>query len=259
MTKIAVIGGSGFYDFLSDSITKSIQTPFGQVNVMTGTVVAQEVIFIPRHGTKHSIPPHQVNFKANIHALHQVGVERIFASSAVGSCRLDFKPGDFLLLSSFLDLFQGSSTTFFDGSTTIVGKDGTEISGVVHTDMSAPYCPELRELLLQSSASQGANLHPNGVYGMSRGPRFETPAEIEALKRLGADVVGMTNVPEVVLARELGICFATVAVVTNYAAGLQEQISHEEVTEVFNKRIKLLKSLLEGSIENIPSDKQCKC
>lgn len=259
MTAIAVIGGSGFYDFLSESKTKSIQTPFGQVNVMTGTVVEQKVIFIPRHGTKHSVPPHQINFKANIHALYQLGVERIVASSAVGSCRPDFKPGDFLLLSSFLDLFNGSAVTFFDGSTTVVGKDGTELSGVVHTDMSEPYCPQMRDLVLQTSDSLELNIHARGVYAMSRGPRFETPAEINALKRLGADVVGMTNAPEVVLARELEMCYLVVAVVTNYAAGMQERITHAEVTEVFNKRIDSLKTLLKRTIEKLPSEKQCSC
>jgi 5'-methylthioadenosine phosphorylase len=164
-----------------------------------------------------------------------------------------------VLLSSFLDLFHGSAITFFDGSTNIVGKNGTELSGVVHTDMSEPYCPQMRDLVLQESASLGMNIHPEGVYAMSRGPRFETPAEINALKRLGADVVGMTNAPEVVLARELGMCYLVVAVVTNYAAGMQERITHAEVTEVFNERIDSLKSLLKKAIEKLPSEKQCSC
>jgi 5'-methylthioadenosine phosphorylase len=259
MVEIAVIGGSGFYDFLSEPARKTIETPFGDVQVLLGPIAKQDVVFIPRHGTGHSIPPHKVNYKANIHALHQIGVKRIFASSAVGSCRLEFKAGDFMLLSSFLDLFHGSSITFFDGSTTIVGKDGIKISGVIHSDMSEPYCPQLRGLLLQVSESLDIPVHSRGVYAMSRGPRFETPAEIEALRRLGADVVGMTNVPEVVLARELGMCYVTVAVITNYAAGMQEQITHEEVTETFNRRISSLKSLLETTIERLPSEKQCGC
>ncbi|MFX0114010.1 MAG: S-methyl-5'-thioadenosine phosphorylase [Candidatus Hodarchaeota archaeon] len=259
MAEIAVIGGSGFYDFLSESTKKTIQTPYGQVQVLLGSIGQQKVIFIPRHGTSHSIPPHKVNYKANIHALYQIGVERIFTSSAVGSCRLEFKAGDFMLLSSFLDLFRGSSITFFDGSTTIAGKNGKEISGVVHTDVSDPYCPQLRDLIFQTSKTLDIPVHSSGVYAMSRGPRFETPAEIEALRRLGADVVGMTNVPEVVLARELGMCYVTVAVITNYAAGMQERITHEEVTETFNRRISALKSLLEKTIEKLPSEKQCDC
>ncbi|MHA2232075.1 MAG: phosphorylase family protein, partial [Candidatus Hodarchaeales archaeon] len=117
MTSVAVIGGSGFYGFLSETKEKLIQTPYGNVEVLKGSAGPREIVFIPRHGAKHSIPPHKVNFKANIHALHQIGVSKIFASSAVGSCRLDFTPGDFVLLSSFLDLFHGSAITFFDGST----------------------------------------------------------------------------------------------------------------------------------------------
>lgn len=256
---VAVIGGSGFYDFLSHSTKEIVQTPYGQVEPLVGTLGEQQIVFIARHGTKHSIPPHMINFKANIHALHQLGVTRIFSSNAVGSCRLDYEPGDFVLLSSFLDLFFASSTTFFDGSATIVGKDGTPISGVVHTDMSEPYCSQLREVLLHESESLDLTIHSEGVYAMMKGPRFESPAEIEALKRLGADVVGMTNIPEVVLARELGMCYATVTVITNYAAGMQERITHAEVTEMFDRCINSLKTLLKRSTKSLPAAKHCSC
>ena len=125
--------------------------------------------------------------------------------------------------------------------------------------MSEPYCPQLREEILKQSEVLNLTIHPGGVYGMMTGPRFETPAEIEALQRLGADVVGMTNAPEVVLARELGLCYATIAVITNYAAGMQERITHEEVTETFDKCIGGLKTLLKRTIEGLPSQKRCPC
>jgi 5'-methylthioadenosine phosphorylase len=125
--------------------------------------------------------------------------------------------------------------------------------------MSEPYCSQLRKVLLQESESLELTAHSDGVYAMMKGPRFESPAEIEALKRLGADVVGMTNVPEVVLARELGMCYATVTVITNYAAGMQERITHEEVTEMFDRCINSLKTLLKRSIKSLPAAKQCSC
>ncbi len=259
MKPIGVIGGSGFYDFLFQSEKKSVDTPFGKVDLYQGNVSGQEVVFLPRHGTDHSTPPHAINYKANIYAINKIGVQRVVSTNAVGSCQEKLKPGDFILLSSFLDLFGCGTQTFFDGSASIITQNGKKREGVVHSDMTEPYCPQLRELFQEEGRLSDVTVHNRGIYAMFRGPRFETPAEINALKSLGVNVVGMTNVPEVILAREIGLCYSTIAVITNFAAGMQSRITHEEVTEIFKKRINDLKQLIKKVIKRIPQDKTCLC
>ncbi|MEW6243341.1 MAG: S-methyl-5'-thioadenosine phosphorylase [Bacillota bacterium] len=249
---IAIIGGTGVYDarLLDDVRERVIKTPFGETRVKTGVYHGKECAFLARHGYAHTVPPHLVNYRANIWALASLDVEAVFATAAVGSLNLDMPPGCFVVVDQFIDMTSGRPSTFFEGGET----------GVVHTDFTEPYCPSLRALLARSLDELGIRYHEGGTYVCTNGPRFETPAEIRAYRILGADLVGMTNVPEVVLAREAGLCYGLVAMVTNYAAGIStEPLTHEEVLDVMNENQSALQRLLAECVKHFPSEKGCIC
>lgn len=257
MPRIAIIGGSGVYDprLLEDVREEEVQTPYGSVRVKTGTYMGEEIAFLPRHGEGHSVPPHKINYRANIWALHELGVERILATAAVGSLNEAMKPGDFVILDQLLDFTSGRPKTFYDGE-----ESPHDRKFVAHVDFTDPYCPELRKALINAAKELGFTYHPMGTYACMNGPRFETRAEIRALKILGADVVGMTQVPEAVLARELEMCYATVAIVTNFAAGIsREKLTHTEVVELMAQKSEEVKLLLMKAIEHIPKERRCSC
>ncbi|MFX1424320.1 MAG: MTAP family purine nucleoside phosphorylase [Promethearchaeota archaeon] len=256
--KICVIGGSGFYDFLEEPLEISVMTPFDSRAI---TIYHQErdgknLYFLPRHGGKHSIPPHKINFKANLFALHLLSIPRVIATSAVGSLRDSINPGDYVILDQFIDFVR--PLTFFDGDFSIEFPQGIKKSGVVHLDMTDPYCLEMRKILSRI-LEDDPKTHFQGTYATTMGPRFETPAEIKALQQMGADVVGMTNSSEAILCRELGICYSVIAVVTNKAAGLQKQLSHNEVLDIFNSRSTHLKQVFHEVFSQIPKQKNCSC
>lgn len=254
MIKIAVIGGTGVYDpgMLKQVYTKEISTPYGSVRYTAGEYAGQEVAFLPRHGSKHSIPPHLINYRANIWALKKLGVENIIATTAVGSLNIAMKPGDFVLVDQFLDFTKNRVNTFYEGGE----------RGVVHVDLTTPYCPSLRQIVTAAANELQISIHNQGVYVCTEGPRFETPAEIKMFARLGGDLVGMTNVPEAVLAREAEICYSTVSMVTNYAAGISPQaLTHSEVLETMaanadNIQKLIMKSV--GLLESISHDCHCR-
>ncbi len=232
---IAIIGGTGFYDFLGDAaVTLEVATPYGHVHLDRGVVEGVEVVFLPRHGRQHGIPPHKVNYRANIAALRTLGVTSVLATAAVGSMSQDLPPGALAALTQFLDFTKSRANTFFDG------EDGK----VVHTDMTEPYCPHLRAELEAAARELAEPLAPSAVYVCAEGPRFETHAEIKMFRQLGGDVVGMTNVPEVVLAREAGLCYAAVAVITNWAAGIAPGlVKHAEVSQFMDQQTPRLLAL----------------
>lgn len=249
---IAIIGGSGLYDpeFMTDVAKDRVKTPFGEVELFRGRHGDRALVFLPRHGAGHTVPPHLVNYRANIWALHKLGVERALATAAVGGIRPEMKPGDAVIIDQFLDFTKSRAATYFTGGE----------FGVVHVDYTEPYCPEIRRALLAAAADAGLRAHDGGCYACMEGPRFETPAEIRMLDRLGADVVGMTSVPETVLAREAGICYATAAMVTNYAAGLSGQkLSHQEVLDLMAENAVRLRRLLAGAVERLPEKRACRC
>ncbi|WP_456422193.1 S-methyl-5'-thioadenosine phosphorylase [Thermococcus sp.] len=257
MPRIAIIGGSGVYDpkLLERVREEFVETPYGSVRVKIGEYRGEEIAFLPRHGEKHSVPPHKINYHANIWALHELGVERILATSAVGSLNLDMKPGDFVILDQLMDFTKTRHYTFYDGE-----ESPHERKFVAHVDFTEPYCPELRKALITAARELGFTYHPTGTYACMEGPRFETRAEIRALKILGADVVGMTQCPEAVLARELEMCYASVAIVTNYAAGIsREKLTHTEVVELMAKKGEEIKLLLMKAVEHIPKERRCPC
>jgi len=250
--RLAIIGGTGVYDprILSDIRTEEVLTPYGDVTMKVGTYAGQEVAFLPRHGAKHSVPPHLINYRANIWALRALGVQRVIATTAVGSLNPDMKPGDFVLADQFLDFTKGRASTFFDGGE----------AGVVHTDFTEPYCPELRGILREAAGELGITAHNGGTYVCTEGPRFESAAEIRMFAKLGGDLVGMTNVPEVVLAREAGLCYSTISMVTNFGAGISKTaLTHEEVLEVMAENSEKLKSLIMKALTRIPEARGCAC
>ncbi|MGB9804344.1 S-methyl-5'-thioadenosine phosphorylase [Desulfofundulus sp.] len=247
--RIAIIGGTGVYDpsILSDIREERLETPFGLARVKVGTYRGREVAFMARHGEDHSVPPHLVNYRANIWGLRQLGVGNIFATAAVGSLNTEMKPKQFVFVDQFLDFTRSRVQTFVE-------------KGVVHLDMTDPYCPELRMTLARAAQELGLEYHMRGTYVCTEGPRFETPAEIRMFRQLGGDLVGMTSVPEVVLAREAGICYATIAMVTNFAAGISPtRLSHQEVVDVMAENVGNLRRLVMRAIELVDPDRTCLC
>lgn len=250
--RLGIIGGTGVYDprILTEIREEEVQTPYGGVRLRVGISAGEAVAFLPRHGAKHSTPPHLINYRANIWALALLGVERVLATTAVGSLNKAMAPGHFVIIDQFIDFTRGRPSTFFDGGE----------QGVVHTDFTEPYCPECRRVLLASAAELGITAHDGGCYVCTEGPRFETPAEIRMFKTLGGDLVGMTNVPEAVLAREAGLCYATVSMVTNYGAGISPTaLTHEEVLEVMAENGENLKKLIMAALSAIPRERGCTC
>jgi 5'-methylthioadenosine phosphorylase len=238
--RFGIIGGTGL-DSIGESAEQRItDTPYGRVAVEVIALGGQEVAFIARHGRDHLIPPHLVNYRANTAALKSLGVTRVLASAAVGSLNTIMQPGDFVLPIQFLDFTHSRQSTFCDGA-----------GEVRHIDMTVPYCPRLREALQRAGAFLGGDLHPAAVYVCTEGPRFETPAEIEMFRRLGGDIVGMTGVPEAPLAREAGMCYAALAVVTNWAAGLAEgPLEHGAISSQMSDQMATVKRLFTGVIES---------
>ncbi len=294
--RLAVIGGTGVYDpsMLEGVREELVDTPYGPVSVRIGRLATggarlptdgegrdrsigggrgpaadgggsgaargEEVAFLSRHGTGHAVPPHRVNHRANVWALKSLGVERVLATAAVGSLSRDMKPGDFVLLDQFLDFTRGRASTFYEGAKPL--NPGAP-RGVVHVDVTAPYCPDLRRVLADTAAELGVTCHPAGTYVCTEGPRFETAAEIRMYAQLGGHVVGMTGVPEVVLARELSLCYAAVAMVTNFAAGIADRpLTHSEVVEVMAANAANLRALFGRVLAALAlagGEQSCRC
>lgn len=247
--KVAIIGGTGVYDpqMLSEIREERIATPYGDVKAVIGSYRGREIAFMARHGADHSVPPHLVNYRGNIAGLKQLGVKAIFATAAVGSLNLDMKPGQFVFVDQFLDFTKGRPSTFVE-------------EGVVHLDMTEPYCSRLRLLLAGSAEKLKLGFHSGGTYVCTEGPRFETVAEIKMFKHLGGDLVGMTSVPEVVLAREAGMCYATIAMVTNFAAGISpNKLSHREVVDMMAENAEKLRGLIMQAVSGPEVDQTCSC
>ncbi|MBO8159434.1 S-methyl-5'-thioadenosine phosphorylase [Thermosyntropha sp.] len=252
MPEVAIIGGTGVYDpaLLEDSREQVESTPYGEVRLIIGKYEEMEVAFIARHGEKHSVPPHLVNYRANIMALKQIGIKNIIATAAVGSLNYDLKPGHYVLADQFLDFTKSRKNTFYEG--------GEE--GVVHCDMTVPYCPEIRDAIEKAGKELGLTIHNGGVYVCTEGPRFETAAEIAMFKMLGGSVIGMTSVPEVCLARELGMCYGNISIITNFAAGISPNIlTHSEVVDMIKESINEVRKLIMSSLKYIPKEKKCDC
>jgi 5'-methylthioinosine phosphorylase len=226
---IAVITGTGATEHFRLSASRKVETEYGAVEAYTSAEGPFYVL--PRHGQGHVVPPHRVNYRANIAALDKLGVTAVFSTTAVGTMGNKIRVGELGVIDQFLDFTKARPGTFFD-------------SKVVHADMTHPYSAELNAALAAGAKAIGVRLRNKLVYVCVEGPRFETSAEIKMFKELGGDVVGMTGVPEVVLANELGMKYATIAIATNWAAGMQRNVSHEEVLRVMKRSGARVKKLL---------------
>jgi len=250
---IGLIGGSGLYDIDGLDIREeiSLSTPYGQPSsiyrrlVLNGT----ELIFLARHGIPHSIPPHKINYRANIWGFKSLGVDEIISIGAVGGISGEMRPGSIVIPDQIIDMTMGARpSTFYDGEK------------VVHVDFTAPYCTRLRDILLHAAGSAGLSVKKNGTYICSNGPRLETAKEIQFFSLIGADVVGMTAMPEAALARELEMCCAGISVVTNYAAGLAgARLTATEVVDTMKNSLDAIKSLLRAAVAQIPAQRVCAC
>jgi 5'-methylthioadenosine phosphorylase len=242
---IGVFGGSGFYEFLEDVEEVRVETPFGAPSaaIRVGEIQGQRVAFMPRHGDKHQFPPHQVNFRANVWAMREAGVRRIIGPCACGSLQPDLHPGTFVVADQFVDRTSARADTFYDDRT-------------VHASAADPYCPELREILADEAEALGIEVRRVGTVVVIQGPRFSTRAESRWFSAMGWTVVNMTQYPEAWLARELELCYATVALVTDYDVGLEEMphvepVSAEAAFRVFADNLARLRDLLFRAIPRI--------
>lgn len=251
--EIGIIGGTGIYntELLTNAKSIKIFTPYGKTSdlVTIGEYNGRFVAFIPRHGKEHTIPPHKVNSKANIWALNSLGVSRIIAPSAVGSLQDRYKPGDIVLPDQFIDFTKRREYTFYD--------EGQ----VCHVSCADPFCNELREILLNIGNQLKYNVHDGSTYICVEGPRFSTRAESKYFKDiLQGDIIGMTLVPECILAREMQICYMSIATVTDYDVWYENPVSSREILEVLTKNANRTKELLTALIPSIPETRnKCKC
>lgn len=249
--KLAIITGSGLEKFGQEfGRAELVDTRYGAVLIERARLGDCDLFLLPRHGRRHDLAPHLINYRANLAALQQLGCEAILATNAVGSLRSELKPGDYVIPDQFLDFTRNRPLSFFDG------EDGQ----VHHTDFTTPYCPSLCGALRHCLRDRDLPVHGPATYLCAEGPRFETPAEIKMFAAWGADVVGMTGVPEVVFAHELGLCYAALCIVTNLAAGLAgQQITHAEVSAVMEKGAQTTTAVLLELAESLQSDPNCLC
>ncbi|NWF98417.1 MAG: S-methyl-5'-thioadenosine phosphorylase [Nitrospirae bacterium] len=250
---IGIIGGSGLYNIEGVIVKEKtdISTPYGAPSdsYTIADLKGINLAFLPRHGANHSIPPHKINYRANIWGFKKLGVERIIATGATGSIDALMSPGTIVVPDQIIDMTNGREATFFNGE-----------EGVVHIDFTEPYCPELRNSIIEAGNILGINLRKSGTYLCTNGPRLETRAEIEFYSQIRADIVGMTGMPEACLAREAEICYASLAIVTNYAAGITgKKLTTTEVIENMNKSNAILKNLLKKTILLLPPIRKCSC
>jgi 5'-methylthioadenosine phosphorylase len=278
MAEIGVIGGSGFYSFLSGAREVEVTTPFGPPSEMpvVGLVEGREVAFIPRHGADHRLPPHRVNYRANLWALRQLGVRQVLGPCAVGSLRASLTPGTMVVPDQYVDRTWGREHTVYDGVAVNYGvpATGTDLlagradvpadragapAPVVHVSVADPYCPAGRSAVI---AAGNGSVVAEGTMVVINGPRFSTRAESQWHAAQGWSVVGMTGAPEASIARELALCYTSVAVVTDHDAGVAVGggVTQAEVFEVFGRSIERLKGMLTEVIGELPKpDEDCTC
>ncbi|AEV28118.1 purine nucleoside phosphorylase [Sphaerochaeta pleomorpha str. Grapes] len=225
----AIIGGTGASSLPNSSGPHIIDTVYGSVETYTITIGNEEILFLPRHGSGHTTPPHAINFRANCMALKQMGVTYVYALATSGSLDNEVKEGSIVIIEDFLDFTTNRVKTFFDGSD----------KKIAHTDMSDPYCNQLRKLFKQKAAQKQIPVADNGVYVCTDGPRFEGKSEIRMYKNLGGTIVGMTGIPEVFLAKELNICYSAIGLISNMACGITQEnlagIDHKTVVQKATK------------------------
>jgi len=252
--EIGIIGGSGFYDLATGLREIKVETPYGPPSdkIGLGEISGRKVAFLPRHGKTHDIPPHKINYRANIWALKFLGVSRIITSHAVGSLQKEIEPGDFVILDQFIDRTKGRIDTFYDGQI------------ATHISTAFPYCPQLRNLAIKITKNLGIRVHEKGTVVVIQGPRFSTAAESTWFTKMGWEVINMTEYPEIVLAREKEICYCAIAIATDYDAGLVatgevKPVSVKEIVAGFQRNVAKAKKIILRMIENWPKRFTCEC
>jgi 5'-methylthioadenosine phosphorylase len=250
---IGVLGGSGLYDIagLTDVEEVRLDTPFGEPSdaYVTGVLEGRTLVFLPRHGRGHRISPSEVNYRANIHGFKQLGAQWLISISAVGSMREEIKPGDVVIVDQLFDRTRDRPRTFFgDG---IVG----------HIEFADPMCPDLSRLLGEVAREAGARVHEGGTYICIEGPQFSTRAESRIYRSWGVDVIGMTNIPEAKLAREAGLCYATVAMSTDYDCWheAEDDVSVEAIVQQLQRNAELARQIIRQAALRIPTRRSCRC
>lgn len=244
--KIGLITGTGFYTLpnLRETTKEVVETPYGTVEAELGELAGREVFFIPRHGKQHTISPSNINYRANVYALHKLGAKIVLATAVSGSLNIDWGPGTFIMLEQFLDFTYGREYTFYP-------MDGK----LAHIDVTDPYCKETQKYLQEAAQELKIDLRRGGVYSCFNGPRFETRAEINMVKLLGGNLVGQTGFPECVLVRELAMSYVSVAIVSNIAAGLvANELTAMEIMENLHNLGDQVAQLFQRTIELIPDD-----
>jgi 5'-methylthioadenosine phosphorylase len=247
---VGIIGGSGFYSLLDDLVQVTVETPFGPPSEMplVGEIDGRGVAFIPRHGRDHRFPPHRVPYRANLWALRSLGVRQVIAPSAVGALRAALSPGTLVVPDQVVDRTSGRELTYYD-------------EGAVHVSFADPYCPTGRRTVLHCAAHAGWSPTDGGTLVVISGPRFSSRAESKSYTSNGWSIVGMTGLPEAALARELALCYSTVALVTDLDAGVAigDGVTHAEVLEVFGREVSRLRDLLVEVVTALPSEDELTC
>ena len=249
--EIGIFGGTGIYDsdLLENAQEIDINTSYGKPSdtITVGVFKGRKIAFLPRHGKKHTIPPHKINFKANIWAFKELGITRVIAPSAVGSLKKELAPGYFALPTQFIDFTKSRDGSFSD------------IDRVIHISIADPFCPELQSSILQVTENQDLNMHKNCTYVCIEGPRFSTKAESKFYRTIGADIIGMTLVPECQLAREAQMCYASISTVTDYDVWADKLVTTKEVIKTLSKNVEKTKKILTELIDKIPTTRSWSC
>jgi 5'-methylthioadenosine phosphorylase len=249
--EIGIIGGTGLYDpkLLKNAQEIEVNTPYGAPSdaLVIGDMSGRRVSFLPRHGRKHTIRPTDVNSRANIFAFRKLGVERILAISTVGSLKEEFKPGDIVFTDQFIDRTTRREQSFYTADR------------VCHISVAEPMCPDIRKVLFSVAKAAKIDAHNIGTYVCIEGPRFSTKAESKMFKTWGADIVGMTLVPECVLAREVELCYASIATVTDYDCWKDHPVTAEEIINTMKANIEKVKKIIADTVTKLPKERSCKC
>lgn len=252
---VGVFGGSGFYRLLDDVEFVRVETPYGNPSdlIALGALDGVGVAFLPRHGSKHTLPPAAINYRANLWALKELGVTRVIAPTAAGSLQPHVKPGDFVVCDQFVDRTHGRSDTFY--------ADGPIVAHVAAAD---PYCPVMRRLAVVTGREQGVTVHDRGTVVVIQGPRFSTRAESRWFSSLGWEVINMTQYPEAILARELELCYVNISLITDYDVGLEGMpelapVSVAEVEKVFASNNDRVRRLILALVPRLPAARDCPC
>jgi 5'-methylthioadenosine phosphorylase len=251
--EIGIFGGSGFYEFVEGPMSEvQIETPYGSSSdkIALGTVAGRQIAFMPRHGRTHSLPPHKVPYRANLWAFQRLGVTRIIAPNAVGSLQSHIAPGNFVITDQFVDRTTGRRDTFYDDPP------------VTHVSSADPYCPQLRSLAIEAAKVHGIPVHESGTCVVIQGPRFSSKAESRWFTAMGWQTVTMTQYPEVILARELALCYVNIALVTDYDAGLvagEAPVEAHNVLETLSRNTDNVKKVIKTMLERMPDTRDDLC